>query len=369
MNNRYAGKWLGTEDGFTLNIFDETPFRMTISFPDSGFYNYVPNCVYEKEGLFCFEINDDDNRGIFRLSPVGGDLEGSYSQYGKEKKVKYVKVSDVPEDLPFERRSPITYVPGTDIKRIDILKKYPDFDRRQEEGYPNEYVLGGDVPEVLEKYHYSDYVGTLTGKDDALAFRLLDFVCDNFGHNGRLGSRGKRIEDLVAFCEEHNNSVNCRGLAILLASLLRLNGIKARHITCMPYEEPFDDCHVVVDCLLPSGKQIMLDPSWRMFYKDKCGEYVSLPRLREILIAGDELFENPNASYNGNGAFDRDDYREYMTKNTFRFDHCTLNKEGVDGYAENYKYVELIPCGYPTENFSDERKKGFVYNDIEFWRI
>ena len=74
-------------------------------------------------------------------------------------------------------------------------------------------------------------------------------------------------------------------LAILLASLLRLNGIKAQHITCMPYEDPFDDCHVVVDCLLPSGERIMLDPTSRLYYKDRYGKYISLPHLRELLIA------------------------------------------------------------------------------------
>ena len=66
----------------------------------------------------------------------------------------------------------------------------------------------------------------------------------------------------------------------MLVSLLRLNGVKAQHITCMPYEEPFEDCHVVVDCLLPTGKRIMLDPTWRLYLMDKNGEYISLPELR-----------------------------------------------------------------------------------------
>lgn len=161
---------------------------------------------------------------------------------------------------------------------------------------------------------------------------------------------------------------NCRGLAIMLASLLRLNGIKAQHITCMPYEEPFEDCHVVVDCLLPSGERIMLDPTSRLYYRDKDGRYVSLPHLRELLIADEPIIENPTASYNGNG-FDKEDNRNYMIKNTFRFARCTRNEDGIDGRTENSRYMELIPRGYPTENFPKQRKEDFVYNDHDFWRI
>ena len=100
-------------------------------------------------------------------------------------------------------------------------------------------------------------------------------------------SSGRKITDIIEFCERNDNKTNCRGLAILLASLLRLNGIKAQHITCLPYEDPFDDCHVVVDCLLPSGKRIMLDPTWRLFLKDKDGEYniakLTDAQLEEVL--------------------------------------------------------------------------------------
>ena len=155
---------------------------------------------------------------------------------------------------------------------------------------------------------------------------------------------------------------------ILLAALLRLNGIKAQHITCLPYEDPFEDCHVVVDCLLPSGKRIMLDPTWHLYLKDKEGNYVSLAHLRELLLADEPIFENQTADYNGTG-FAKEYHRNYMIKNTFRFACCTLNKEGVDGRTETSRYIELIPQGYPIENFSEKKKADFVYNDIEFWQI
>lgn len=253
--------------------------------------------------------------------------------------------------------------------RAEILKTYADYDRSKEYGCDNKFVLWGDIPQILEKYDYSEYIGGFGNTDDAIVFRLLDFVCDHFGHNGSGGmGSGRKITDLIEFCEKNDNKSNCRGLSVILASLLRLNGIKAQHITCLPYEDPFDDCHVVVDCLLPSGKRVMLDPSFRLYFKDKDNNYVSLPHLREILLSDEPIYNNVTAGYNG-GEFDMEDYRNYMTKNTFRFARNTLNKDGVDGPTENSRYIELIPLGYPIENFPESKQTNFVYNDVEFWKM
>ncbi len=369
MDRHLIGKWYKKDMGETINIFDETPLRMKMSFSSSGYYNFEPNCVYEKDGYLCYEINDDYYRMVYRVQYVNGELEGFYTQHGKTTPVKYVKLNDMPEDAPYQYLPPEIYVPNSDQTRIEILKQYAEYDRNKEYGCDDRFVLGGDLPTILGKYNYSQYIDGLENTDDALVFRLLDFVCDHFGHNGSGGlSSGKKITDLIEFCEKNEHKTNCRGLAILLASLLRLNGIKAQHVICLPYEDPFEDCHVVVDCLLPLGKRIMLDPTWRLYLKDQNGEYVSLPRLRDLLLADEPVFENPIADYNGTG-FAKEYHRNYMIKNTVRFARCTLNKEGVDGQTETSRYIELIPRDYPTEKFSENRRKNFVCNDIEFWKM
>ena len=369
MDKRFIGKWYKEELGETINIFDEIPFRMKMSISSSGCYNFEPNCIYENDGYLCYEINDEYYRMVYHIKYVDGNLEGFYMQHGKETPVKYVKIDDIPEDAPFQYVPTEIYVPKTDKTRIEILKQYAEYDRSKEYGCDNEFVLGGDIPPILEKYNYSEYIKGLDSNKDEIVFKMLDFVCDHFGHDGCGGSgSGRSITALIEFCEKNNYKSNCRGLAILLASLLRLNGIKAQHVTCLPYEDPFDDCHVVVDCLLPSGKRIMLDPTWRLYLKDKEDEYVSLPYLRELLLADEPIFENDTANYNGT-EFEKENYKNYMIKNTCRFARCTLNKEGVDGRTECSRYIELIPKNYSVENFSEEKKADFVYNDIEFWKI
>ena len=369
MDRRLVGKWHKEDMGETVNIFDETPLRMKMSFSSSGYYHCTPNCVYEKDGYLCYEINDEYYRMVYHVKYEEGELAGFYTQHGRTVPIRYEKLSDIPDDLPFRYVPTEIYVPGTEEKRIDILRKYAGYDRSKAWEYTDEYVLGGDAPKILEKYRYAEYVNGLGSADDAIVFKLLDFVCDHFGHNGSGGlGTGRTITDLIEFCESNRNQSNCRGLAILLASLLRLNGIKARHVTCLPYEDPFSDCHVVVDCLLPSGKRIMLDPTWRLYLKDKDGEYVSLPRLRELFISDEPFFANSDANHNGE-SFSNEYYRNYMTKNTFRFARCTLHEDGIDGRTARSGYISLIPKDYPTENFSERTRKDFVYNDLEFWKM
>lgn len=367
MDKRMVGKWYKDELEETLNIFDETPPRMKMSLASSGHYDFEPMRVRESDGFLCFEINDEYYRMVYRIKYDDGRLVGSYTQFSKETPVEYQRVSDIPEDLPyhFEPSATKTYAAESELTRHELLEKYasyaPDAD---DEPYETEYVLGGELPDVLEKYGYSSYVSGISPDDDKIAFSLLAFVCDHFGHDGSRGLGPDRdIAGVIAFCEEHDMRTNCRGLALLLASLLRKNGIKARHITCLPFEEPFNDCHVVVDCLLPSGQRIMLDPTQRLYYTDKNGAYVSLEHLRTMLINGETPVPNSDASYNG-GAFSADDNIEYMTKNTLRFSRGKRYANGTD--IEN---SELIPAGYPTDAFPESRRHIFTHNAELFWRM
>ena len=99
---------------------------MKMSFTSSGYYNFEPNCVYEKDGYLCYEINDEYYRMVYHVKYVDGFLEGFYTQHGKETPVKYEKIDDVPEDAPYKFVAPEVFVPNSDKTRIEILKEYAD---------------------------------------------------------------------------------------------------------------------------------------------------------------------------------------------------------------------------------------------------
>ena len=102
MDKRLIGKWYKEDMGETINIFDEMPLRMKMSFSSSGYYNFEPNCVYEKDGYLCYEINDEYYRMVYHVQYVNGELEGFYTQHGQTTPIKYMKLDDMPEDAPYK---------------------------------------------------------------------------------------------------------------------------------------------------------------------------------------------------------------------------------------------------------------------------
>ena len=161
---------------------------------------------------------------------------------------------------------------------------------------------------------------------------------------------------------------NCRLHSILTFELLTAAGIKARYITCLPYDKNDNDCHVVNEVWLPeTGKWVMIDTDMRRYITDKKGNLLSLAEIREHFINDKKIvvyydFESPSSriSY----------YYAYMAKNTYWF--CRWGDLGF--YQEDYKtfpesklrsrYYALVPEGFET--FSG---KEITTNDSEqFWR-
>jgi len=251
-------------------------------------------------------------------------------------------------------------------ERIDVLRKYKSYDiGKKSRKYSNRFVLGNKMPKILLKYDYMMYCNRKFDNKDDIVFSMLDFVCDNFKHDGHTPILGRHsLVGVIRGYEKMDSKTNCRGLSLILAEVLRMNGIKARHITCKPYEEPFEDCHVVVDCIMPSGKRVMLDPTYRLYLVDENGEYVSLERFREGIIEGTKFYPNVNSSYNG-GTFSYDDYKEYMTKNLVRFSTNYILDDSMPD--SRLSEIELIPKGYNVNGYVKRVK--YICDPELFWNM
>ncbi len=248
--------------------------------------------------------------------------------------------------------------------RIDVLRKYSKYDGEEiNNRHSIKMVLNKPVPDILLKYNYPSYCNVKSDNADDIVFAMLDFVCDNFRHDGNTPIRGNgSLVGVIRSYEKMNSKTNCRGLSLILAEALRMNGVKARHVTCKPYEEPFSDCHVVVDCIMPSGARIMLDPTYRLYFTDDNGEYVSIAQLREGIIERKSFHPNVAASYNG-GAFSCDDYIEYMTKNVLRFNTNYILNDTDSSMTE----IELIPSGYSVDGY--RKSVQYTTDPDYFWDI
>ena len=161
---------------------------------------------------------------------------------------------------------------------------------------------------------------------------------------------------------------NCRLHSILNFELLTAAGIKARYITCLPYDRNDNDCHVVNEVWLPEiGKWVMIDTDMKRYVTDKKGNLLSLAEVREHFINDEEVvvyhdFDNPSSKISY--------YHGYMAKNTYWF--CCWGDLGF--YQEDYttfseselrsRYYALIPEGFET--FSG--KEITTHDPEQFWR-
>lgn len=267
--------------------------------------------------------------------------------FRRKRKIKTIK--DIPEG-----------------KYIDVLKQYSMYDIGENKiRHTMRMVLGNKTPDILYKYNYSYYCNRRHENKDDIVFAMLDFVCDNFKHDSHVMIPDNRsLVGIIRGYEKMDSKTNCRGLSLILAEILRINRIKARHVTCKPFEEPFSDCHVVVDCLMPSGARIMLDPTFRLYFVDENGGYVSIAQFRKGIIEGKDFRPNINAAYNG-GSFDYNDYKEYMAKNLIRFNtNYNLDDSRSDSIMSE---IELIPRGYSVDGHTKRVK--YTRDSEYFWNM
>ncbi|MEG2174642.1 MAG: transglutaminase-like domain-containing protein [Oscillospiraceae bacterium] len=163
---------------------------------------------------------------------------------------------------------------------------------------------------------------------------LLDLISQNFMHDGSVVlPQPCDALSVIAYHNQHGG-IECRGLSVILSEMLRVCGIPAKPIMCIPSSEPCEDCHVVVHAYSQSlGQWVLLDPSYHLMLHNEAGVPISLPMLRDALIRGERLVPNEDAGRNGL-PFSLPWYRAYMTKNVFRFANATDFYFGGERFAD-----------------------------------
>jgi hypothetical protein len=124
---------------------------------------------------------------------------------------------------------------------------------------------------------------------------------------------------------------------------------------------PYDaDNHVVTHAYIAGlDKWIMLDPTWRAYFKDADGNILDVVALRGFFADGREVFLNDEFSYNGANLITDNErvqyYKWYLTKNLFYFDIYEISGFGRENYGRN---LELCPVGF---NLFEAQMYGLEY--------
>ena len=230
------------------------------------------------------------------------------------------------------------------------------------------------VPDTIRAKEIMDYfcLDTLYDADASTWEKTLaigKFVANNIPHdNQKEYPKYVNAIGLWEYTKTVAPAFNCRLHSILTYELLTAAGIKARYITCLPYDRNDNDCHVVNEVWLPEiGKWVMIDTDMKRYVADREGNLLSLAEIREHFINDKKLvvyhnFDNPSSKISY--------YHAYMAKNTYWF--CCWGDLGF--YQEDYntfpesklrsRYYALVPEGFET--FSG--KEITTHDPEQFWR-
>lgn len=366
--SQFRGQWKGIYESGQNEIYDivldidpNNSEEKVLFSSDSWNCYFFPVNWEVKNGQMILSMNDETHRVIISLSFNDSKmLCGTYEQYGNSYVLSLDKASDTPAFGKFYRN---TYT-FAELERKQQLVDYATY-AEDDVTISFTYDLNNrtEYENIIKEYNLDKLTDGMTDVD--LMIALLNWVCDNFRHNGSSGMPKQRNANMIIdYCKQNPSGINCRGLSILLAEMCRVYGIPSKHITCMPKEALFDECHVVVHAYSEElGQWIMLDPTYRLILQDEKGDYINLSMLRNFLINDINLIPNENAGRNGN-VFDINNYRTYMTKNTFRFSSATDFYYGAeDGYNGNVDNM-LIPV-----NYTDGDSERTTTSDGVFWQI
>jgi hypothetical protein len=268
---------------------------------------------------------------------------------------------------------PFGYDP--EFNYLTVLKSSPGYAYEKSDGYPElTYQDPADehLVEIKNIYKLDSVAGKGNEVDNIL--NLFNWVHNGIRHDGGNSSPDPENSlNILNYCSETGEGVNCVYMSIVLNEVYLSMGIKSRviHGNCKKFifNGDWHAFNIVYSNLL--GKWIFLDAMKRAYFTDDNGNMLSVAEIRERLIRGQTLELNKDADYNGN-PFDKDEYLNYLAKNLYRFS-CSLDSKfgnyGIFHLTDvNRVYVHLDPAGEKQEGLGVAINY-FTSNPDYFWSV
>ncbi|MEM1328585.1 MAG: transglutaminase-like domain-containing protein [Bacteroidota bacterium] len=244
---------------------------------------------------------------------------------------------------------------------LDILKEAEAYDSKVDVAIPQFTYQSANVAE-LKAFRAAFNLDSIAGQGNEISkiINLMNWVHDLVPHDGQHENPVvKNAMSMIKECKRDERGLNCRGLATVLNEAYLSMGIPSRHITCMPKDSVFNDCHVI-NMVYSSEleKWVWMDPTHAAYVMDETGQLLDPFEVRERLIKDQPLILNPNANWNRRASTLKENYLEhYMAKNLYRFETPLESRYNYETAQKDrtVTYVELVPLdGYQLDKRSEQ---------------
>lgn len=281
----------------------------------------------------------------------GGDnLIGSFMFLEKEIPLHFKKTNNT-----YEFSEPYAIIPQQYVK---ILRKNHSYEKK-DKSVKLTYELNNH--NVLSYLHEIG-IETENKHDLSTVKELLKQFCMKIYQDGVNYTHSKKYGTVnqIKYALSHKSFTNCRGMAIIFSGILRAYGFKSSYVTCLPYNQSDEECHVVCEVYVDElEKFIFIDPSCCVYFM-RNNVILNLLELRECIQNSEEVMYYRDSSYNKE-SFDLIGYLGYFSKNIFQFVKCIDNCEKKESGKDNsicfvpIEYQEMVRNKYKvfSSNIND----------------
>lgn len=262
---------------------------------------------------------------------------------------------------------------------INKLKQYSHYQNDMEYSIPKYTYQDFNTIDLVDfrKKHKLDSI-TGNGEEITQILKLMRWVHKTVKHDGYKSIPDKIDSDgLIELCKRENRGIHCGGIASVMNEVFLAMGFKSKWITCMPFEQEYNDCHTInIVYSNTLDKWIWIDAMYQTYMMDEKDNLLSIQEVRDRLINSKTVIVCNEYNLNSTTATDygADDYlNNYMGKNLFRFCAVTDSKAYED-YSQ-WTIINLYPEGYNPKNVdfgkiieTDIFKEIYIDNSEQFWK-
>ena len=227
-----------------------------------------------------------------------------------------------------------------------LLKQFslfPEYDDCPPFSYDTTNVELGNLIAV---YNLKSVAGN--GSQFSQILNLMKWLRESVTYDGSTSTQPTyNSRELLAYAlKSRDNGINCRMLATILSEVLLSFGMKSRLVS-LHSVSPYDgDNHVVTLVWLEeSAKWIFVDPSFRAFFTDGDGAFMSPWELRQAYANRVDVDCTIEASFGSEPDESEARYRRYLSKNLFRMHSPVINTFGSETLGDQ-RWIGLAPIGF-----------------------
>ena len=254
------------------------------------------------------------------------------------------------------------YIEKNYTQNIQLLKNSADY-KPGSQTIQKQYLVDQERAAQIREYFKQNAgldLDALAAADKTTwqkATELAVFVAQNIPHN----NQKEQIYDrnaitLWEYSRRVPTGFNCRWHATLLSELLLSIGIRNHFVTCLPYDENDNDCHVVNIVWLPElEKWAMIDSDMTEYVTGEDGVPLSLKEMREYIRADKAFTVNVLPGFEDSWVArpsGQDYMQAYWAKNLYWFGLYKVYSFDLE-YIQNgernnrfaSEYISLLPGG------------------------